>query len=181
MHAALPGQWESAGTDAARAALQRILDYPKVKASLSPLLPDGCSDRRQSRVADFLRTAACAVDAPSEKVQTERERTYTGALTCAAQLAEKGRYHKAGTALERDRLFGGPPPLERSGNVKKTRMRYARSVLCHATASLLGEPPYALIATLLIAVFELENPKNAPSPDSVRKWWAEESQRLDRK
>lgn len=176
--AALRSDWESAGTDAARAALQRILDYPKVKASLSPLLPDGCSDRRQSRVADFLHTAACAIDAPSEKVQTERKRTYTGRLTCAARLAEKGRYHKAEKERERDQLFGGPPPLERSSTVEKTRMRYARATLCHATTSLLGEPPYALLATLLNAVFK---PDKSVTPDSVRKFWEAERQRLDRK
>lgn len=178
MHAALPGQWESAGTGAARAALQRILDYPKVKASLSPLLPDGCSDKRQQWVADFLRIAACAVDSPSEQVQAEREHAYKVASTCAAKLAEKGRYHKAEKERERDQLFGGPPPLERSITVEKTRMRYARAALCHATAGLLGEPPYALLATLLNAVFK---PDKSVTPDSVRKFWEAERQRLDRK
>ena len=178
LRAALPGLWESARTDAARAALQRILDYPKVKASLLPLLHVGCSDKRQRWVADFLRVAACAVDAPSEKVQTERERTYKGAVTYAARLAEKGRYHEADKVLERDQLFGGPRPLERSGQIEKTRMRYARAMLCHATAALLDEPPYALIATLLTAVFK---PVKPITPDSVRKFWEAEQHRLNRK
>ena len=198
LRAALHEASENPRHDAARTALRRILDYPSIEESLSPLLPSKCSDEQQRSVSALLDYAALQLVMPNVKAPLAQLRKHARMTDARALRNIALRRPEDASALlpiaakiecEAHLINGAEKSLPNIRRVRPgkgfqhqpgtqdepERIRGAALVLHTAAMNWFSEPYNAQVATLLNIVFDRQD----ITPRRVRDWVSSATQTHD--